>query len=88
MNRVVALIVAVLLFTATEHLAAQVNPQPADVLFLHGNIYTVNDKQPQAEAIAVKDGKIIFVGSNADAANIAGRARGLSISAAKPSFPA
>ncbi len=74
MKLVVALIVAVLFSFATERLAAQVNPAPADVLFLHGNIYTVNDKQPKAEAIAATHGKIIFVGSDADAEKHRGRA--------------
>src|SRR6266478_5877388 len=41
--------------------------ETAERIFLHGNIYTVNDKQPSAQAIAVKGGRIIFVGSNADA---------------------
>ncbi|HLG14127.1 MAG TPA: amidohydrolase [Blastocatellia bacterium] len=41
-------------------------PEPADVVFRNGNIYTVNDRQPRAEAVAVKDGKFVFVGSNAD----------------------
>lgn len=36
----------------------------ADTIFKNGNIYTVNDRQPHAEAIAVKNGKIIYVGSN------------------------
>lgn len=36
----------------------------ADIVFYNGNIYTVSDKQPKAEAIAVKDSKIIFVGTN------------------------
>jgi len=40
---------------------------PADIVFKNGNIYTVNERQPHAEAIAVKAGKIIFVGSNNDA---------------------
>ena len=40
----------------------------ADEVFINGNVYTVNDKQPKAQAIAVKDGKILFVGSNKDAA--------------------
>jgi hypothetical protein len=39
-------------------------PEPADVVFKNGNIYTVNERQPRAEAVAVKAGKIIFVGSN------------------------
>lgn len=40
---------------------------PAEILFKNGNIYTVNDDQPKAEAVAAKYGKIVFVGSNADA---------------------
>ena len=39
--------------------------EQADVVFINGNIYTVNERQPRAEAIAVKGGRIIFVGSNA-----------------------
>ena len=35
--------------------------------FVNGNIYTVNEHQPHAEAIAVKNDRIVFVGSNADA---------------------
>jgi predicted amidohydrolase YtcJ len=40
------------------------NADPADLIFINGNIYTVNEKQPQAEAIAVKGDRIVFVGSN------------------------
>jgi predicted amidohydrolase YtcJ len=36
-------------------------------VFINGNIYTGNMKAPHAEALASKDGRIIFVGSNADA---------------------
>jgi predicted amidohydrolase YtcJ len=42
--------------------------EPTEAVFINGNIYTVNDRQPRAEAIAVKDGRILFVGSNAEAA--------------------
>ncbi|HJQ67483.1 MAG TPA: amidohydrolase [Blastocatellia bacterium] len=38
--------------------------QAADIVFKNGNVYTVNERQPRAEAIAVKGNKIIFVGSN------------------------
>ncbi len=38
----------------------------ADIVFKNGNVYTANDRQPRAEAIAVKGSKIIFVGSNKD----------------------
>jgi predicted amidohydrolase YtcJ len=40
---------------------------PADLIFINGNVYTVNERQPRAQAIAVKGDRIIFVGSNADA---------------------
>ncbi len=39
---------------------------PADLVFKNGNIYTVNDARPKAEAVAVKSDRIIFVGSNRD----------------------
>ncbi len=45
---------------------------PADVVFVNGNIYTVNEKQPRAEAIAVKGDRIVFVGSNANAKRFQG----------------
>src|ERR1700732_3783191 len=34
-----------------------------DFFFFDGNIYTVNERQPHAEALAVKNGRIAFVGS-------------------------
>jgi hypothetical protein len=36
----------------------------ADFIYKNGKIYTVNDDQPWAEAIAIKDGKIIAVGAD------------------------
>lgn len=38
----------------------------ADTIYTGGDIVTVNDAQPSAEALAVKDGKIIAVGSAAE----------------------
>ena len=43
---------------AAENSAAQ----PADTIFHGGTIVTVNEKQPEVSALAVKDGKIIAVG--------------------------
>ena len=34
------------------------------MLILNGNVYTANDKQPRAQAVAVKGGRIFFVGAN------------------------
>ncbi|MFC5626093.1 amidohydrolase [Algoriphagus winogradskyi] len=37
--------------------------EPADLIFTNGIIYTVNEAQPTAEAVAVKDGMILAVGT-------------------------
>ena len=45
------------------------SPDPAataDTLYVGGDIVTVNDAQPAAEALAVKDGRILAVGSRAE----------------------
>jgi predicted amidohydrolase YtcJ len=41
--------------------------EDVDLLLTNGNIYTVADKQPKAETIAVKANRILFIGSNDDA---------------------
>lgn len=46
--------------------------QDTDLIVVNGNIYTVNEKQPHAEAIAVKGDRIVFVGSNEDAEKFRG----------------
>src|SRR5262245_47734811 len=38
----------------------------ADLIVLHGKVYTANPSQPWAEAVAVRGNKIVAVGSNAD----------------------
>jgi predicted amidohydrolase YtcJ len=39
---------------------------PAEVIYAGGDIVTINDKQPSADALAVKGGKILAVGARAD----------------------
>ncbi len=39
---------------------------PADLVLRNGNVYTVNERRPKAEAIAVKGERVIFVGSTRD----------------------
>jgi len=41
--------------------------EPAITVFTNGNVYTLSKEGPKAEAIAVKDHRIVFVGSSADA---------------------
>ena len=48
--------------------------QRADTVYTNGRIYTVNDAQPWADAVAIKDGTFLVVGSNADVAEVTGEA--------------
>lgn len=45
---------------------------PADAIFFGGDIVTMNEKQPQAEAVAVLGGKILYVGDLAEAKKMQG----------------
>src|SRR5207237_6229430 len=58
-------VLRVLLFLGITAWSARA--EVADTLFLNGNVYTVNEKQPRADAIGVKGDRIVFVGSNNDA---------------------
>ena len=60
---------------------AEIKPAPApepevvaDTVYTNGKIYTVNDAQPWAEAVAIKDGRIIAVGNAQDVAAVSGSA--------------
>jgi len=44
----------------------------ADTVYTNGKIYTVNEAQPWAEAVAIKDGKFLVVGSGADVEAVIG----------------
>jgi len=44
----------------------------ADSVIMRGNIYTVNPKQPWAKAVAIKDGKIIRVGTDEEVGDLVG----------------
>ncbi|UTW67087.1 amidohydrolase [bacterium SCSIO 12643] len=49
------------------------NTPIADQIFTNGKIYTVNEAQPWAEAIAIKGNKIIFVGASEDVKSYSGK---------------
>ena len=71
-HRIVILVLALLVSAgcskAGKQGAATAGDQnaSADVAYTNGKIYTVNDAQPWAEAVAIKDGKFLLVGSNSD----------------------
>jgi hypothetical protein len=46
----------------------------ADTVYTNGQIYTVDEARPWAEAVAIKDGKFLVVGSNADVEGVTGDA--------------
>ena len=64
-NRQVKAFTILLLFCALN-LAARADDD-VDLLLVNGNVYTVNEKQPHAEAVAVRKDRIVFVGSNESA---------------------
>lgn len=58
MQKVICLLLFILLLAA-----CQPGQEFADTIITNGNVYTVNEQQPNAEAIAIKGDKIMAVGS-------------------------
>ncbi len=52
--------------------AAQARPKPADTVYWGGPIHTADDAHPDAQAVAVRAGRIAFVGSRAGAKALVG----------------
>lgn len=61
---VTGLCVAVALAGCNEPPSAEV-PDAADRVFVNGAIYTVSETQPWASAVAISDGRIVYVGDDA-----------------------
>lgn len=64
--------IGALLMVAACGEQAEEGMQPADLIIAGGTIYTVDGESSVAEALAVRDGKIVYVGSSAGAAPYAG----------------
>ncbi|MEJ7623817.1 MAG: amidohydrolase [Pyrinomonadaceae bacterium] len=60
-------IVAALILTVGSFGLSDSKADQADVIFTNGNLYTVDAKQPRAQAVAIKNGRIVFVGSSSGA---------------------
>jgi len=52
--------------------ASQQPSEVADAVYTNGKIYTTNENQPWADAVAIKDGKFIAVGTADDVALVTG----------------
>jgi hypothetical protein len=59
-------LLATIALVATVSSAASARAQTADTIYTGGAIVTINDKQPTAEAVAVKGGKIVAVGTRTE----------------------
>lgn len=59
MKTILSFLLAVLFITS-------LSAQNMKTAFINGNVYTVNEKQPMAQAIVIEGNKIIFVGSTED----------------------
>ncbi len=60
------LIAAAALMLMVTSCSSKTAGETADTVLLHGVVYTVDKDHPQAEAIAIKDGKILFTGTDAE----------------------
>jgi predicted amidohydrolase YtcJ len=58
----------------SETTSAAAEAGAADTAYINGRIYTVNEDQPWAEAVAIKDGRFLVVGSADDADAVIGQA--------------
>jgi predicted amidohydrolase YtcJ len=58
-------------FTLTAQ--EMMSPDPADLILRNGLIYTVDSTNTLTEAVAIRGGKFVFVGSNKDSARFKGK---------------
>src|SRR5262245_60985391 len=68
-----ALMIPLLALTLIVGQTKPEKPEPAQLVLKNGNIYTGNESQPRAEAVAVRYGKIFFIGSTADVKKYEGK---------------
>ena len=75
-NRVLAAFIAGIVASITPlALGAQemLSPDPADLILRNGLVYTVDATNTMTEAVAIRDGKFVFVGSSKDAMKYRGK---------------
>ena len=63
---------AALTIRAFSHGGAVQEAQPADLVLRNGRIVTADDRLPEGQALAARNGSIVAVGSNADIARFVG----------------
>ncbi|HEU4388082.1 MAG TPA: amidohydrolase family protein, partial [Blastocatellia bacterium] len=80
MRRITVLIVLALFsaavlfsFDSTEFASQVLQPAPADLILRNGLVYTVDSTRTLTEAVAIRSGKIAFVGASRDAMRLKGK---------------
>jgi len=71
-TRSVAVLTLVAGLCAAQAPAPDAQIPPADLVLRNGRVVTVDDRMPEAQAIAARGGKIVFVGTSADVAKYVG----------------
>lgn len=61
----------------TLFIGCQSDNEIADTIYTNGKIYTVNEIQPWVEAVAIKDGKFLLVGTNDEILALKGAETGI-----------
>jgi predicted amidohydrolase YtcJ len=75
-SRLFALLIAAILISAGPLTFAgqeMLSPDPADLILRNGLIYTVDSTNTMTEAVAIRGGKFVFVGSNNDVKRYKGK---------------
>jgi predicted amidohydrolase YtcJ len=70
MMKIIAFIL-IIIALSLAHGAAKV--ETADIVFRNGNIYTVDERRPRAQSVAVKGNRIVFVGADEEARKYVGK---------------
>lgn len=68
-----AILIVNVCFATVLKVVARENTAPADLILHNGFVWTVDDKNPRAEAIAVRENKIIKVGGNSEVLALKGK---------------
>jgi hypothetical protein len=72
MKKAALLLILILLSVAAYQRNAN-KPEPAELVLKNGIVYTLNAAQPKAEAVAIRYGNIVFVGSSLEAKQYEGK---------------
>ncbi len=73
MNIIISRLTATLALLLATGCSTLLAGEPADFVLTNGKVYTVNEKQPWAEAVAVDGKEIVYVGDNAGARAFVGQ---------------